>query len=90
MSPTMRNLSRRWLALGGLIFTLSGCTITTTRYGWPGSYAPAGIPNAQDCVPIHWGQPTDFACRDGKVYTAQQLKSLREEKAKTTVASTGY
>jgi hypothetical protein len=41
-------------------------------------------------VPIHWGQPTDFACPGGKVYTAQELKSLREEKAKSAVASASY
>jgi hypothetical protein len=90
MTPTRRKLNPRWLAMGALIMGLSGCTISTTRYGWPGSYAPAGIPNAQDCVPIHWGQPTDFACPGGKVYTAQELKSLRQEKAKSTVASAGY
>ena len=82
-------LKLRVLGAGALI-VLSGCTISTTRYGWPGSYAPAGIPNAQDCVPIHFGQPTDFACPGGKVYTAQQLKSLREDKSNTSVASAGY
>ncbi len=90
MTATMRKINRRWLAVGALIMTLSGCTISTTRYGWPGSYAPAGIPNAQDCVPIHFGQPTDFACPGGKVYTAQELKSLRQEKAKSTLASARY
>jgi hypothetical protein len=73
-----------------VLLTLTGCTLSTTRHGWPGSYAPAGVPNAQDCVPIHWGQPTDFACPGGKVYSARELKSLREEKAKTAVASAGY
>ena len=90
MTATMRRLKWRWLAATALITSLNGCTISTTRYGWPGSYAPAGIPNAQDCVPIHFGQPTDFACPGGKVYTARELKSLREEKAKTAVASAGY
>jgi len=73
-----------------MLMAMSGCTLSTTRYGWPGSYAPAGIPNAQDCVPIHFGQPTDFACPGGKVYTAQQLKSLRQEKTDSRVASAGY
>jgi hypothetical protein len=86
----MRKATSSLLSAGALIAALGGCSFSTTRYGWPGSYAPAGIPNAQDCVPIHWGQPTDFACPDGKVYTAQQLKSLREDKAKKTLASAGY
>ena len=90
MVPIMRKIEWRWLAISALIVSLEGCTISTTRYGWPGSYAPAGIPNAQDCVPIHFGQPTNFACPGGKVYTAQELKSLRQEKAKSTVASAGY
>jgi hypothetical protein len=76
-----------------LLLALSGCTVSTTRYGWPGSYAPAGVPSAQDCVPFGFGQPTKFACSGGKVYTSHQLKDLREkaEKAsKGTVASVGY
>jgi hypothetical protein len=87
---TAREFKLRGLAAGALLLSLSGCSVSTTRYGWPGSYAPAGIPNAQNCVPIHFGQPTEFACPGGKVYTAQELKSLREEKANGTVASAGY
>jgi hypothetical protein len=88
----MRQPAPRWRSLGAcaLFLALSGCTISTTRYGWPGSYAPAGVPDAQNCVPIHWGQPTDFACSDGKTYTAHELESLREKKATSAVASAGY
>ena len=79
------------LAASALCVAISGCSISTTNHGWPGSYAPPGVPNAQDCVPISFGQPTEFACPNGKVYTAQQLKSLREPKATgKTVASAGY
>ena len=87
-----RKISPRWLVIGALIVSLNGCTISTTRYGWPGSYAPAGIPNAQNCVPFSFGQPTEFACPGGKTYTALQLKDLRKPKANiSTVASTaGY
>ncbi len=89
-----RNLqSRGALGTCALLLALSGCSIGTTRYGWLGSYAPAGIPNAQDCVPFGFGQPTKFACAGGKVYTAHQLKELREKAEKTpasTVASAGY
>jgi hypothetical protein len=87
-----RNFRRRG-ALGtcALLLTLSGCTISTTNHGWPGSYAPAGTPNAQNCVPFSFGQPTEFACPGGKTYTARQLKELREQKATGgTVASAGY
>jgi hypothetical protein len=86
----------RWrsnLGACALLLALSGCTVSTTRYGWPGSYAPAGVPSAQDCVPFGFGQPTKFACAGGKVYTSHQLKDLREKaekKAKSTVASAGY
>jgi hypothetical protein len=87
----IRDLNRRSLGAGALLLALSGCSISTTRHGWPGSYAPAGVPNAQNCVPFSFGQPTEFACSGGKVYTAQQLKSLREPKAtRGTVASAGY
>ncbi len=58
-------------------------------HGWPGSYAPAGTPSAQNCVPFGFG-PTKFACAGGKVYTAQQLKKLREDKSQSAVASSGY
>jgi hypothetical protein len=86
-----RNLRWRGLGACALFLALSGCSISTTRHGWPGSYAPAGIPNAQNCVPISFGQPTEFACPGGKVYTAQKLKSLREQKAaSSSVASAGY
>jgi hypothetical protein len=73
-----------------LLALTSGCSISTTRYGWPGSYAPAGIPTAQNCVPFVFGQPTKFACAGGKVYTAPQLKKLREDESKSAVASSGY
>jgi hypothetical protein len=74
-----------------LLAVASGCTISTTRYGWPGSYAPAGIPTAQNCVPFGFGQPTKFACAGGKVYTAHQLKKMREDKSRSTIASSsGY
>jgi hypothetical protein len=91
MTGRIPNLNWRRFAAGALLLALCGCTISTTRYGWPGSYAPAGVPNAQNCVPISFGQPTEFACPGGKVYTAQKLKSLREPKATGgTVASAGY
>jgi len=88
-APTQRKLFFKWKALGAcaLLFTLSACTISTTRHGWPGSYAPQGIPDAQSCVPFSFGQPTKFACKDGKVYTAQQLRELRQQAAKGVVAS---
>ena len=86
-----RNYPRTWAAVGALLAVTSGCSISTTRYGWPGSYAPAGIPTAQNCVPFSFGQPTKFACAGGKVYTAHELKKLREDKSKSTVASSaGY
>ncbi|HEV3447811.1 MAG TPA: hypothetical protein VG099_24455 [Gemmataceae bacterium] len=86
-----QNLWWRGLGACALFLALSGCSISTTRHGWPGSYAPAGVPNAQNCVPISFGQPTEFACPGGKVYTAQKLKSLREQKAaSSSVASAGY
>jgi len=82
---------RSLLGACALFLALSGCSISTTRHGWPGSYAPAGVPNAQNCVPFSLGQPTEFACPGGKVYTAQKLKSLREQKATSSpVASAGY
>jgi hypothetical protein len=89
-----RNLRwRQGLGACALLLALSGCTVSTTRYGWPGSYAPAGVPSAQDCVPFGFGQPTKFACAGGKVYTSHQLKDLREKAEKSsrsTVASAGY
>jgi hypothetical protein len=93
MRQPTRNLRSRGLGTCLMFLALSGCTISTTRYGWPGSYAPAGVPNAQDCVPFGFGQPTKFACAGGKVYTAHQLKDLREKAengSKSTVASAGY
>jgi len=91
MRQPSRNLRWRGLGTCALLLALSGCSISTTRHGWPGDYAPAGIPNAQNCVPFSFGQPTEFACPGGKVYTAQQLKSLRVQKAaSSSVASAGY
>jgi hypothetical protein len=92
VTSTIRDLKCLGLAAGALFLATSGCTISTTRHGWPGSYAPAGIPDAQNCVPISFGQPTEFACNDGKTYTAQKLRALRTPKTYvSTVASTsGY
>jgi len=88
---TITDLKWPVLAAGAVFLAISGCTISTTNHGWPGSYAPAGLPNAQNCIPFSFGQPTEFACRDGKTYTARQLKDLREQKATGgTVASAGY
>jgi hypothetical protein len=90
MKIKLRHL-RTMAVLSALLAAASACTISTTRYGWPGSYAPAGIPTAQNCVPFGFGQPTKFACAGGKVYTAHQLKQLREDKLKSKVASSaGY
>jgi hypothetical protein len=83
-------LKRNWriLGAGALLVALGGCTISTTNHGWPGAYAPTGVVNAQDCVEFSFGQPSKFACRDGKVYTSWQLKELREKAVNPAVAST--
>jgi hypothetical protein len=87
----MRTLKYLKLGLvgGAMLLGLGGCTISTTNRGWPGSYAPVGVQNAQDCVEFSFGQPSKYACKDGKVYTAWQLKELREKAATGQVAS-GY
>jgi hypothetical protein len=89
MMQRLPHLKRRALVAGALLLGLSGCSISTTNHGWPGSYAPAGIANAQDCVEFSFGQPSRYACKDGKVYTSWQLKELREKAAQNPVAS-GY
>ena len=89
-TPTVtgsRTPNWRILGAGALFVALSGCTISTTSHGWPGSYAPQGVVNAQDCVEFSFGQPSKFACRDGKVYTSWQLRELREKAANPNVAS---
>jgi hypothetical protein len=92
MTATIMDLRCLSLAAGALFLAVSGCSISTTRHGWPGPYAPEGVPNAQNCVPFSFGQPTEFACKDGKIYTAQKLRELRTPKTYvSTVASTsGY
>jgi hypothetical protein len=82
-----QTLNWRILCAGALFLALSGCSISTTSHGWPGSYAPQGVVNAQDCVEFSFGQPSKFACRDGKVYTSWQLRELREKAANSKIAS---
>jgi hypothetical protein len=89
MTQRLQYLKWRGLVAGALLLGLSGCTISTTNHGWPGSYAPAGVPNAQNCVEFSFGQPSKYACKDGKVYTAWQLKELREKAVQSPIAS-GY
>ena len=92
MAATIRDLKCLSLAAGALFLAVSGCSISTTRHGWPGPYAPEGVPNAQNCVPFSFGQPTEFACKDGKTYTAQKLRELRTPKtyASTVASTSGY
>jgi hypothetical protein len=89
MIQRIRHLKWRSLVAGTLLLGLSGCSFSTTAHGWPGSYAPAGVQNAQDCVEFSFGQPSKYACKDGKVYTSWQLKELREKAVQSPVAS-GY
>jgi hypothetical protein len=83
MTQRLQHLKSRGLVAGALLLGLSGCTLSTTNHGWPGSYAPAGVQNAQDCVQFGFGSPSKYACNDGKVYTSWQLKELREKAAQS-------
>ncbi len=75
------------LAVCALLITLGGCAGTsvnwpTTRPGAPGIEASGKpFPRVQDCLSIKQATPSQFVC-NGKVYTANQLRDLREDWAK--------
>ena len=75
------------LAGCALLITLSGCAGTsvnwpTTQPGAPAMEASGKpFPRAQDCLNIKQATPSQFVC-NGKVYTANQLRDLREDWAK--------
>jgi hypothetical protein len=74
------------LAACALLITLSGCA--GSSMSWPTSdpAAPAmassgkRFPRAQDCICIKQATPTQFVC-NGKVYTANDLRKMREDAA---------
>lgn len=71
-----------------LLVALSGCAGTSMT--WPTSppVAPAmtasgkPIPRAQDCLNIKQATPSLFIC-NGKQYTANELRKMRENAAQT-------
>ncbi len=75
------------LAGGALLITLSGCAGRTVNWPTTQPAAPAmeasgkRFPRAQDCLNIKQATPSQFVC-NGKVYTANQLRDLREDWAK--------
>jgi len=81
------------IAVCALITALSGCAGSSLT--WPISQptAPAmtssgtPIPRVQDCLSIKQATPSLFVC-NGKVYTANELRKLREDQAaKAALAS---
>jgi hypothetical protein len=80
------------LAACALLITLSSCAGTSLN--WPSTQpaAPAmtssgeTFPRAQDCLNIKQATPTIFVC-NGKVYTANQLRDMREDADKERMAS---
>ena len=73
------------LATAAMLVSISGC-LSTTYYGWPGSWAPPDIPSAQNCWTISQSPPR-FVCGDQKVYTGRDLQKKREEAAKAVAAA---
>jgi hypothetical protein len=76
------------LASSALLITLSGCASNSVNWPTTQPAAPAmdtagkPFPNAQmNCINIKQATPSQFVC-NGKVYTANQLRDLREDLAK--------
>jgi hypothetical protein len=72
-------------ALATAFTALAGCASITSRVSRaPGSSAQIvgqPIPRVQDCGVLQTGTPSRFVCK-GKVYTAYELATLREDEAK--------
>jgi hypothetical protein len=86
--------------LRGLLTGMAGCALliivggcSGTSMTWPITQpSPAmtadgkPIPRVQDCLSIKQATPSQFVC-NGKVYTANELRKLREDAAKAGSAS---
>jgi hypothetical protein len=86
-----RKLYQYAMGASALLFTLSGCAGSSMM--WPTSppAAPAvsaadkPMPRAQDCLMIGTGTPPKYIC-NGKPYTGNELRKMREEGATSTAA----
>jgi hypothetical protein len=80
------------LAACALLITLSGCAGSSMQWPTTQPAAPTmdttgkSFPRAQNCLSIKQATPSQFVC-NGKVYTANQLRKLREDAAKAASSS---
>ncbi len=92
MMTRQRRFQGSALAACALAFAMTGCAGSSLM--WPSTSptvpaATAGdtpIPKVQDCININSGTPSKYVC-NGKQYTSHELRKLREDAGKSSMAS---
>jgi len=67
----------RWYVIGGIAVLLAGCSIRDVESPFMVTSNANGKPTIWQCTLVKMATPAQYACSDGKTYTASQLRDFR-------------
>jgi hypothetical protein len=86
----MGNKPGTWVRLsviGGITVLLAGCSIHDVENPLTVTTNANGKPTIWQCALVKMATPAEYACPDGKTYTASQLREFRLSTDKPTVTN---
>jgi len=67
----------RLSVIGGITMLLAGCSIRDVENPFTAATNANGKPTIWQCALVKMATPAEYACPDGKTYTASQLREFR-------------
>src|SRR5215472_2185654 len=86
----MGNKSGAWVRLSvirGITVLLAGCSIHDVENPFTVTTNANGKPTIWQCALVKMATPAEYACPDGKTYTASQLRKFRLSTDEPTVTN---
>jgi len=73
--------------IGGMAVLLAGCSMRDVDNPFMVTTNPNGKPTIWQCTLVKMATPAQYACADGKTYTASQLREFRLGTDKPTITN---
>ena len=73
--------------IGGIAVLFAGCSIHDVENPFTVTTNANGKPTIWQCVLVKMATPAEYACPDGKTYTASQLREFRLSTDEPTVTN---
>ena len=77
----------RFAVIGGIAVLLAGCSIHDVANPFTVTTNANGKPTIWQCTLVKMATPAEYACPDGKTYTASQLRDFRLSTDQPTVTN---